>query len=319
MSLLAVLNPVIEDVSEHIPQEEEIERSQCMVIAVKAITAMLLQSTLTPVPGNPSNSVFEVRPRDKPLGFLHTRCGKKLTIIRGIIEKEVQDLYRKCEDRSSCSLGEGEDHDVLRYMFDNNLEREADDSTYNLGQVSVESIWSVVGALHVQTADSDTPDSVNSPDQENTEKPPPLPSQQQFPLISIDKRERTVSLSGLDIHSCLQFLLELYGQWLSPNSILKPPLMLKTEVVKSLVSLSDLFVEREQYEWMLDFLLDIYKAHPPEDEIVMQYINVGLSKAGAVIGLDSSAIEKLMKQLDIGLRSHICRAESPPCTEFCTC
>lgn len=44
-----------------------------MVIAVKAITAMLLQSTLTPVPGNPSNSVFEVRPRDKPLGFLHTR------------------------------------------------------------------------------------------------------------------------------------------------------------------------------------------------------------------------------------------------------
>lgn len=53
--------------------QEEIERSQCMVIAVKAITAMLLQSTLTPVPGNPSNSAFEVRPRDKPLGFLHTR------------------------------------------------------------------------------------------------------------------------------------------------------------------------------------------------------------------------------------------------------
>lgn len=44
-----------------------------MVLAVKAITAMLLQSTLTPVPGNPSNSAFEVRPRDKPLGFLHTR------------------------------------------------------------------------------------------------------------------------------------------------------------------------------------------------------------------------------------------------------
>lgn len=47
-------------------------------------------------------------------------------------------------------------------------------------------------------------------------------------------------------------------------------------------------MEREQYEWMLDFLLDIYKVHPPEDEIVMQYINVGLSKAGAVIGLVST-------------------------------
>nr|XP_022340193.1 huntingtin-like isoform X2 [Crassostrea virginica] len=303
MSLLAVLNPVIEDVSEHIPQEEEIERSQCMVIAVKAITSMLLQSTLTPVPGNPSNSAFEVRPRDKPLGFLHTRCGKKLTIIRGIIEKEVQDLYRKSEDQSSSPLGEGEDRDVLRYMFDNNLEREVDDNTYSLGQVSVESIWSVVGALHAQTADSDTPDSVNSPDQENTENAPPTPPQQQFPLVSIEKRERSISLSGLDIHSCLQFLLEMYGQWLSPNSILKPPLMLKNEVVKSLVSLSDLFVEREQYEWMLDFLLDILKGHPSEDEIMMQYINVGLSKATAVIGLDSSSIEKLMKLLDIGLRS----------------
>ncbi|XP_061171379.1 huntingtin-like isoform X1 [Saccostrea echinata] len=303
MSLLAVLNPVIEDVTEHISPEEEIERSQCMVIAVKAITAMLLQSTLTPVPGNPSNSVYEVRPRDKPLGFLHTRCGKKLTIIRGIIEREVQDLYRKSEDNCSSNLCEGEDREILRYMFDNNLERETGDVGYNLGQVSIESIWSVVGALHVQTADSDTPESLNSPEQENPENAPPPPIQQQFPLVNIEKRERSISLSGLDIHSCLQFLLELYGQWLSPNSILKPPLMLKNEVVKSLVSLSDLFVEREQYEWMLDFLFDIYKAHPSEDEIVMQYINVGLSKAAAVIGLDSSGIEKLMKLLDTGLRS----------------
>lgn len=126
--------------------------------------------------------------------------------------------------------------------------------------MSVESIWSVVGALHVQTADSDMPDSVNSPDQENTEKPPPLPSQQQFPLISIDKRERTVSLSGLDIHSCLQFLLELYGQWLSPNSILKPPLMLKTEVVKS-VGQGSLFLFNDKegrVSELVDFWVTLY-------------------------------------------------------------
>lgn len=53
--------------------QEEVERSQCMVVAVKCVTSMLLQSTLTPIPGNPSNSVYEMRPRDKPLGFLHTR------------------------------------------------------------------------------------------------------------------------------------------------------------------------------------------------------------------------------------------------------
>lgn len=47
-------------------------------------------------------------------------------------------------------------------------------------------------------------------------------------------------------------------------------------------------MEREQYEWMQDFLFDIYKAHPPEDEIMMQYINVGLSKSAAVVGLVST-------------------------------
>lgn len=52
-------------------------------------------------------------------------------------------------------------------------------------------------------------------------------------------------------------------------------------------------MEREQYEWMLDFLLDILKGHPSEDEIMMQYINVGLSKATAVIGLVSKTITEI--------------------------
>ena len=53
-------------------------------------------------------------------------------------------------------------------------------------------------------------------------------------------------------------------------------------------------MEREQYEWMLDFLLDILKGHPSEDEIMMQYINVGLSKATAVIGLVSNTITEIL-------------------------
>ena len=53
-------------------------------------------------------------------------------------------------------------------------------------------------------------------------------------------------------------------------------------------------MEREQYEWMLDFLLDILKGHPSEDEIMMQYINVGLSKATAVIGLVSKIITDIL-------------------------
>ena len=51
------------------------------------------------------------------------------------------------------------------------------------------------------------------------------------------------------------------------------------------MSLSDLFAEREQYDWMLDTLFEVYKSHPGEDEIAMQYLNVGVCKAAAVVGV----------------------------------
>ena len=53
------------------------------------------------------------------------------------------------------------------------------------------------------------------------------------------------------------------------------------------MSLSDLFAEREQYEWMLDTLFEVYKSHPGEDEIAMQYLNVAICKAAAVVGVVS--------------------------------
>ena len=41
--------------------------------------------------------------------------------------------------------------------------------------------------------------------------------------------------------------------------------------------LSDLFAEREQYDWMLDTLFEVYKSHPHEDEIAMQCLNIAIS------------------------------------------
>ena len=51
------------------------------------------------------------------------------------------------------------------------------------------------------------------------------------------------------------------------------------------MSLSDLFVEREQFDWMLDILLELQKTHPVEDELILQYVNVGICKAAAVFGV----------------------------------
>ena len=49
--------------------------------------------------------------------------------------------------------------------------------------------------------------------------------------------------------------------------------------------LSDLFIEKSQYEWMLETLLDVYRTHPVEDELVVQYIIVGVCKAAAITGM----------------------------------
>ena len=54
-----------------------------------------------------------------------------------------------------------------------------------------------------------------------------------------------------------------------------------------MVCLSDLFMEREQFEFMLDTLLDVVRVHPAEDELVNQYLVVGLAKATAVVGVVS--------------------------------
>ena len=58
-------------------------------------------------------------------------------------------------------------------------------------------------------------------------------------------------------------------------------------VVLQVVALSDLFTERQQFEWMFDTLLEVQRVHPSDDELVQQYLITGICKAAAVIGLVS--------------------------------
>ena len=53
------------------------------------------------------------------------------------------------------------------------------------------------------------------------------------------------------------------------------------------VSLSDIFTEKQQFEWMLRVLMEVYRTHPTEDDLVTQYLLVGIAKAVAVVGMVS--------------------------------
>lgn len=74
--------------------------------------------------------------------------------------------------------------------------------------------------------DTDSDDSDSLIIQVNKEKIP-------TPSTSSDVSTSYRKLEELDIRSCLQFLLELYEQWLSMYPVPKTPLMLKMEAVKS--------------------------------------------------------------------------------------
>ncbi|NXC39112.1 HD protein, partial [Penelope pileata] len=102
-----------------------------------------------------------------------------------------------------------------------NTEREIGDMDYKLGQVSIHSIWlgNNITPLREEEWGED----------EEDENDVPAPSSP--PTSPINTRKHR---AGVDIHSCSQFLLELYSQWILPsNPNKRTPVILISEVVRS--------------------------------------------------------------------------------------
>ena len=73
-----------------------------------------------------------------------------------------------------------------------------------------------------------------------------------------------------------------------------------------MLCLSDVFTEKSHFEWMLDTLLELHKNHPQEDELVMQYLIVGICKAAAITGVVSRKL----------LNINIVNCKNPPVCYF---
>ena len=59
----------------HFTNQENLEHSHIIVIAVRAITSLLLNAMLVPRAGDTTSGQFKAWPRDKPICFLTTRSG----------------------------------------------------------------------------------------------------------------------------------------------------------------------------------------------------------------------------------------------------
>ncbi|XP_067414992.1 huntingtin isoform X3 [Emydura macquarii macquarii] len=304
-TLLGVLvtQPIVMD-QEESQQEEDTERTQINVLAVQAITSLVLSAMTIPVAGNPAVSCLEQQPRNKALKVLDTRFGRKLSVIRGIVEQEIQAMISKRDNiathhfyqawdpvpsLSSATTGGLISHEKLLLQI--NTEREMGNMGYKLGQVSIHSVWlgNNITPLREEEWDEDEEDEID------------MPAPSSPPTSPINSRKHR---AGVDIHSCSQFLLELYSQWILPsNPSKRTPVILISEVVRSLLAVSDLFTERNQFEMMYTTLTELRKVHPSEDEILIQYLVPATCKAAAVLGMDKAVADPVSRLLESTLRS----------------
>ncbi|XP_070971741.1 huntingtin [Oncorhynchus clarkii lewisi] len=306
-TLLGVLvtQPISMDQEEEREQEEDLERTQLNVLAVQAITSLVLSSMTLPTAGNPTVSCLEQQPRNKTLKVLDTRFGRKLSVIRGAVEREIQAMVSKRDNvhthhpyhtwdpvpsLSAVSPGTLISHEKLLLQI--NTEREMGNMDYKLGQVSIHSVWlgNNITPLREEEWGED--------EEDETDTPAPA----SLPTSPINSRKHR---AGVDIHSCSQFLLELYSQWLLPGSPSnrRTPVVLISEVVRSLLAVSDLFTERNQFDMMFTTLMELQKSHPAEDEIMNQYLVPALCKAAAVLGMDKATSEPVCRVLELTLHS----------------
>ncbi|XP_030206419.1 huntingtin isoform X4 [Gadus morhua] len=306
-TLLGVLvtQPITMDQEEEVQQEEDLERTQLNVLAVQAITSLVLSAMTLPAAGNPAVSCLEQQPRNKSLKALDTRFGRKLAVIRGEVEREIQALVSKRDNvhthhpyhawdpvpsLSAASAGTLISHEKLLLQI--NTEREMGNMDYKLGQVSIHSVWlgNNITPLREEEWGEDEEDETDTP---APSSPPTSP---------INSRKHR---AGVDIHSCSQFLLDLYSQWLIPGTpnTRRTPVVLISEVVRSLLAVSDLFTERNQFDMMFSTLMELQKLHPMEDEILNQYLVPAICKAAAVLGMDKAIAEPVCRLLETTLRS----------------
>lgn len=137
--------------------------------------------------------------------------------------------------------------------------------------------------------------------EEEEEEEADVPAPASPPTSPVNSRKHR---AGVDIHSCSQFLLELYSRWILPSgSARRTPIILISEVVRSLLVVSDLFTERTQFEMMYLTLTELRRVHPAEDEILIQYLVPATCKAAAVLGMDKAVAEPVSRLLETTLRS----------------
>lgn len=277
MALLIVLSASPSEIEA--TQESDVSgNSQTTSLAVQGITRLLSQTLLLPNPGSPVNSFMMHHSRDPPLS-LEKPASQRLFTVQDLLSwkyecaKDLRSAKRVTREVSTETI------DLEHLYTRGNIERDRMTSGYDYfsySQLSVSYFWSSC-CLHEDKMSASV-----------------------FRLK--EQRQKALAHSCLDLDSCVKFLIELYSRWMLPNA--DTPSKLLVEVVNSIIGISELFVERCQFQWMFDTCWEIERTHPPDDEILHHSLIFAICKSGAVlVPLDVESLEKIKRAIIIGLKS----------------
>ncbi|KAJ8959892.1 hypothetical protein NQ318_011628 [Aromia moschata] len=136
-------------------------------------------------------------------------------------EDSVRDKYNECTHVSTKS-------ELLSVFEPRNFERLS--NKYSYGQMSIKYFLMATGILQE--------------DEENS-----------MPAVVVRRREKMLEDNGLDINSCLQFLLDYYMQLMKPQSLTN--IRILHDAIRSTIIISDLFTDKSQFSWMMDVFLEL--------------------------------------------------------------
>ena len=327
MSLLGVISLNVNDLgdgrqsnNEDLFIEEVNEKANLIVLAIKGITSILLQCSFTEI-GFPIKNLKQRLNRVADSGnddftrkkvFLNTKYGAKLLNLNkhldpssnirfAGLDKDINESYFE-----SLMLGD------LNYNFLNLVQFTEHFYENRYGLYSTEYLKKKFGLVKdlgesLSMNESSSSSSSSTPVHQLNRSDSVISSNNKEEIfIKVYKnRENNIvpprNRLEIDVNSCIHFLLDFY------TTMFKSHIAVQEEVLKSLIKISDLFFDLQQFNKNIEQFFDLFKtAFSQEDEILLQYLILGICKFYTVTHEtmnDNITLEKVKKCVEICLKS----------------
>nr|CAH7759250.1 unnamed protein product [Callosobruchus chinensis] len=258
---MCLLSVLCRPTTEELDSIEFNEAAHTSASAIKAISSLLLQTLTCYEAGNPN--VFKcVHVSRHETISTDNICIKKLKVVQDCMQSNCEQSCDMCNKEATLNIFKPRNFEKFSHK-------------YGYGQISIKYFLIVTGG-------KDSEDHCIASEVYRS-------------------RKKMLEESGLDINSCLQFLIDYFTQLMKPQS--KTHLMVLHEAVRSTLIISDLFTDKAQFSWLLDVFLDMSKLHTVEDELLHQYLIAGICKAVAVLSPELEVYEQAKKMLTLYLKS----------------